>query len=182
MLQGLELERAPTIAEADFILNTGPWGWEETADNYAARLAEARARDLPMVCANPDLVVMHKSRAMICAGTLAEQYEAIGGRVAWHGKPFGAVYESCFACSGPTTVGASSPSATVCAPTSPAPTASASTCCSSPAASTPTNSASTRANSPTAAASPRRSPRAGRSPPGSRRGSSGERNHPPHSR
>jgi HAD superfamily hydrolase (TIGR01459 family) len=96
MLQGLDLERAGSIAEGDFILNTGPWGWEETADNYAARLAEARARDLPMVCANPDLVVLHKGRAMICAGTLAEQYEALGGRVAWHGKPFGAVYESCF--------------------------------------------------------------------------------------
>ena len=96
MLEGLDLERAAAIAEADFILNTGPWGWEETAENYGARLEEALARRLPMICANPDLVVMHGGRMMICAGTLAQRYEEMGGRVAWHGKPHRAVYERCF--------------------------------------------------------------------------------------
>ncbi len=33
---------------------------------------------------------------MICAGTLAQRYEALGGRVRWHGKPFLSVYETCF--------------------------------------------------------------------------------------
>lgn len=96
MLEGLDLERVGRIADADFILNTGPWGWEETPENYEKRLAEAKARDLPMVCANPDLVVMHQNRLMICAGTLADLYERMGGRVAWHGKPHRAVYERCF--------------------------------------------------------------------------------------
>jgi HAD superfamily hydrolase (TIGR01459 family) len=96
MLDGLDLEKVARVAEADFILNTGPWGWEETPENYEARLAEAKARDLPMVCANPDLVVMHQNRLMICAGTLADLYERMGGRVAWHGKPHRAVYERCF--------------------------------------------------------------------------------------
>jgi ribonucleotide monophosphatase NagD (HAD superfamily) len=49
-----------------------------------------------MVCANPDLVVMHGGRLMICAGTLADRYEQLGGRVAWHGKPHPAVYARCF--------------------------------------------------------------------------------------
>src|SRR5712691_184418 len=48
-----------------------------------------------MVCANPDLVVIHDGRPALCAGALAEHYEAIGGRVRWHGKPYPSVYDSC---------------------------------------------------------------------------------------
>jgi len=48
-----------------------------------------------MVCANPDLVVIHAGKPALCAGALAEQYEAIGGRVRWHGKPYPSVYASC---------------------------------------------------------------------------------------
>ena len=57
-------------------------------------LQAARRRDLPMVCANPDLVVIHNGRAALCAGAIAEQYEAMGGRVRWHGKPHRSVYDS----------------------------------------------------------------------------------------
>jgi HAD superfamily hydrolase (TIGR01459 family) len=96
MLDGLDLRRVETVAEADFILNTGPWGWEETVEGYEATLRDARARGLPMVCANPDLVVVHGDRAVICAGALAQRYAELGGCVRWHGKPFPSVYETCF--------------------------------------------------------------------------------------
>ena len=94
---GLDFTRVEDVAEADFILNTGPWGWEATTEGYEDLLQAAQARDLPMVCANADLVVVHRGRRMFCAGALAERYEAIGGRVRWHGKPFLSVYETCFA-------------------------------------------------------------------------------------
>jgi HAD superfamily hydrolase (TIGR01459 family) len=92
---GLEFVETPT--EADFILNTGPAGWADTVADYAPVLAAARARDLPMVCANPDLVVIHNGRPALCAGALAEHYESLGGRVRWHGKPHPSVYDSCLA-------------------------------------------------------------------------------------
>ncbi len=98
MLEGIDLERVADIAAAAFILNTGPaWGWEETVADYEKLLQAARARDVPMVCANPDLVVVHEGRPAICAGALAQRYEALGGRVRWHGKPFPSVYQTCFA-------------------------------------------------------------------------------------
>ena len=96
MLADLGLKRVEDVAKAEFILNTGPWGWNETTANYAAVLQGGRARDLAMVCANPDLVVMHRGSRVICAGALAQRYEAIGGRVRWHGKPFASIYETCF--------------------------------------------------------------------------------------
>src|SRR5205085_1473463 len=92
---GLGLAFVEIPGEADFILNTGPGGWEDTIEDYAPVLQTAQERDLPMVCANPDLVVIHNGRPALCAGALAEQYQAIGGRVRWHGKPHPSVYDSC---------------------------------------------------------------------------------------
>src|SRR5579862_3757026 len=91
---GLDLVFVETPAEADFILNTGPAEWDATAADYADLLETAQAQGLPMVCANPDLVVMHGGEMALCAGALAEQYEALGGVVRWHGKPFPSVYDS----------------------------------------------------------------------------------------
>ncbi len=97
MLEGIDLVRVGDIAGAEFILNTGPSEWDETVAQYEPLLRAARARDLPMICANPDLVVIHQGRRSICAGAVAQRYEAMGGRVRWHGKPFPSVYATCFA-------------------------------------------------------------------------------------
>ena len=95
--EGLDLDFVATPGQADFILNTGPALWEDTIEDYAPALAAARARNLAMVCANPDLVVIHNGRPALCAGALAEDYQSIGGQVRWHGKPYPSVYDSCLA-------------------------------------------------------------------------------------
>jgi HAD superfamily hydrolase (TIGR01459 family) len=97
MLAGIGIRRVADVGEAEFILNTGPGHWEETVADYEPLLTAARARDLPMVCANPDLVVVHQGHRALCAGALAQRYEALGGQVRWHGKPFPSVYATCFA-------------------------------------------------------------------------------------
>lgn len=94
--EGLEGRILGTLAEADWVLNTGIDGPDETLADFEEALQAARARDLPMVCANPDLVVMWGRRLAICAGTIAQRYEALGGRVAYHGKPHPPVYRLCF--------------------------------------------------------------------------------------
>jgi HAD superfamily hydrolase (TIGR01459 family) len=94
--EGLGLTYVEGAEAADFILNTGPAGWDDTIDDYAAILAAARERDLKMVCANPDLTVMHGAKLALCAGALAVHYEQLGGTVRWHGKPHRSVYDSCF--------------------------------------------------------------------------------------
>jgi HAD superfamily hydrolase (TIGR01459 family) len=93
VLDGLDLDRVDDIAAAEFIYNTGPWGWDEDVVRDEDMLQAARRRDLPMVCANPDLVVHHLGRRAICAGAIAQRYEAIGGTVRWHGKPYPGVYK-----------------------------------------------------------------------------------------
>jgi HAD superfamily hydrolase (TIGR01459 family) len=93
--EGLGLDFVETPEAADFILNTGPAEWEDTIADYDAVLRAAQVRGLAMVCANPDLIVMHRGQPALCAGALAEHYETIGGTVRWHGKPHPSVYESC---------------------------------------------------------------------------------------
>lgn len=83
--------------QAEVIVNTGLVDdARETPDDYRELLARAFSRGLPMVCANPDVVVVHGDRQVFCAGALAHAYEAMGGQVRWHGKPYESVYEIAF--------------------------------------------------------------------------------------
>jgi HAD superfamily hydrolase (TIGR01459 family) len=97
MREGLDLEFVDGVEDADFILNCGPSGWDDTVEDYRPLLDRALARRLPMICANPDLVVQHGERLALCAGALAQYYEERGGQVRWHGKPFRPIYEWCLA-------------------------------------------------------------------------------------
>lgn len=92
---GLALELAATPEEADFALVTGAQTDEATVADYAPILERCAAAGLPLVCANPDLVVTVGDRLCLCAGLLAQHYEAIGGGVLYHGKPFAPVYREC---------------------------------------------------------------------------------------
>jgi HAD superfamily hydrolase (TIGR01459 family) len=80
--------------DADFLLNTGPDDTRSPTDPaaYEDELRACRTAGLPMVCANPDLVIIRGGMRVICAGLLALRYEALGGRTRWVGKPAPAVY------------------------------------------------------------------------------------------
>jgi HAD superfamily hydrolase (TIGR01459 family) len=93
---GLDLDFTDMPEAAEFILNTGPAGWDDKVADYEPLLRRALSCRLPMVCANPDLVVRHGGKLALCAGALAQWYAAEGGYVRWHGKPFASVYEACF--------------------------------------------------------------------------------------
>lgn len=69
----------------------------ETAESYLPILEAARARVLPFVCANPDLVVDVGGRLYLCAGAIADLYEKLRGEVYWAGKPHIPAYGSAHA-------------------------------------------------------------------------------------
>lgn len=87
--------RETAIADADILLCAGLNDDEnETPADYVDRLAQAKARNLPMICANPDLVVERGPKLLWCAGAIAEDYETLGGEVIWNGKPHAPIYEA----------------------------------------------------------------------------------------
>ncbi len=94
MLEGLSLRQVKTPEAADFILNTGIDRDEETLADYEDLLSRGAASGVPMVCANADREALRGKVRVICAGALAQRYEALGGEVKSFGKPGPAMFES----------------------------------------------------------------------------------------
>ena len=72
----------------------------ETPEDYAAPLRRFRSRDLPFICANPDIVVERGDRLIWCAGALARDYALLGGRTLIAGKPHRPIYEAALKAAG----------------------------------------------------------------------------------
>jgi HAD superfamily hydrolase (TIGR01459 family) len=62
-------------------------------DEYEALLTGLAERQLPMICANPDIVVQVGDDLVWCAGALARLYRALGGASVIAGKPHKPIYE-----------------------------------------------------------------------------------------
>jgi HAD superfamily hydrolase (TIGR01459 family) len=85
--------RLAPVDSADYVVCTGLFDDEvETADDYRDLLDRMRARHLPMICANPDIVVERGDRLLYCAGAIADRYAAMGGEVVYAGKPHAPIY------------------------------------------------------------------------------------------
>lgn len=94
MLDNPGIDSEAEIAEADFVICTGPRDVGHTLEMYLPELEAAAARGLPLICTNPDREVLRGDSREICAGALAEAYEGrLGGDVAWHGKPYRPVFD-----------------------------------------------------------------------------------------
>ena len=94
VMEALPLTQVSTAADATFVLNTGA-GPERSLTEVAAYdgiLQACRAADLPMICANPDLVVIRGGTPELCAGAIARRYEEMGGVARWIGKPDPTIY------------------------------------------------------------------------------------------
>ncbi len=95
--RGLDAVMAP-LEQADYIVCTGLFDDEtESAEDYRAMMLQARERKLPLVCANPDIVVERGDRLIYCAGAIAELYRELGGEVMFYGKPHRPIYERAMA-------------------------------------------------------------------------------------
>ncbi|MGB5950087.1 MAG: TIGR01459 family HAD-type hydrolase [Parvibaculum sp.] len=78
---------------AAFILVTGPFNDEvEGPEDYREQFTRLVERRLPLICANPDIVVERGPKHIYCAGALAALYEELGGAVTYFGKPHGPIY------------------------------------------------------------------------------------------
>ena len=81
-------------SDAKLCLLTGPLDDTiETTDIYHDLLEQMHENAVEMICANPDLVVRSGNRMVICAGSIAQRYAHLGGKVSFAGKPEPAIYE-----------------------------------------------------------------------------------------
>lgn len=94
LYDGLDVEVVEEF-EADAVVCTGYYDDDtETPEDYADMLRRFRARNLPFICANPDIMVEKGDRLIWCAGALARDYAQLGGRTQIAGKPHRPIYDA----------------------------------------------------------------------------------------
>ncbi len=97
IFEGLDVRFAPA-EEADYAVCSGLFDDEtETPEDYRRLLEKMRARQLFMVCGNPDVVVERGERLLYCAGAIADLYGTLGGEVLYAGKPYRPIYAQALA-------------------------------------------------------------------------------------
>lgn len=93
IFEGFDI-RFADAERADYVICSGLFDDEtETPDDYRDMLAVMRARNLFMVCGNPDVVVERGHQMLYCAGAIADLYASLGGEVLYAGKPYRPIYD-----------------------------------------------------------------------------------------
>jgi HAD superfamily hydrolase (TIGR01459 family) len=88
---------AVELAAADFIVCTGLFDDEtDAAEDYRELLQSGVARGVPLICTNPDIIVMRGEKLLPCAGAVAALYADLGGEVKQFGKPYAEIYDELF--------------------------------------------------------------------------------------
>jgi len=97
IFDGLAAQVVP-VERAAYVVCSGLYDdTRETPEDYDGLIATMLGRRLPMICANPDVVVERGEHLVYCAGAIADRYAAKGGEVIYAGKPYRPIYEQAMA-------------------------------------------------------------------------------------
>jgi HAD superfamily hydrolase (TIGR01450 family) len=72
---------------------------EQVRSDYQPLLDKCLERNIPIICANPDVFAPNgisedgSTKLLICPGYVGQMYEEMGGQVLYFGKPFKSIYE-----------------------------------------------------------------------------------------
>jgi HAD superfamily hydrolase (TIGR01459 family) len=94
LIEGLDLVIVSNIGDADFILLSGLDDDLAEPDIWREPFTRAASRRIPMICANPDLMMFGATGLVPAPGTLARAYERLGGVVSFVGKPHAPIFSA----------------------------------------------------------------------------------------
>ncbi len=94
-IDGLGLQTTNQIDEANLILLSGIRGDAHSFEHYVDLLKPAITHNTLCICTNPDKWALIGNDRVFGAGRVAEEYEKLGGRVMWIGKPYPEIYQFC---------------------------------------------------------------------------------------
>jgi len=99
LLHGVQVMRGPSNSEGGDVKETSLGDFHETGDMESVIdpiLKKCVERKLPMVCANPDFIMVRPDGTTAhMPGTIAQRYEALGGSCTSFGKPHAPHFEAC---------------------------------------------------------------------------------------
>lgn len=91
-VEGLDIEVVENPRDADFILMINCDYKTRALESYDETLQGCAERSLPMICANPDTLVVDGDQVYYGPGRVAQRYESFGGKVHYIGKPHRPVF------------------------------------------------------------------------------------------
>jgi HAD superfamily hydrolase (TIGR01459 family) len=97
IVHGLDLGIVGDVRDADFILLGGLDDAAAQPDQWRDCLSAAAMRKVPMLCANPDLVMFGAKGLIPAPGALAAVYQSLGGTVRFVGKPHAPIFDAALA-------------------------------------------------------------------------------------
>ncbi|OPB31963.1 TIGR01459 family HAD-type hydrolase [Bartonella sp. AR 15-3] len=96
LLEGLSCELVEEWEASAIVCSGFLEDLEAVPDAYEEMFCRLRERNLPFICANPDIIVHCGNQEIWCAGALARLYQQLGGEVRIAGKPYAPIYECAF--------------------------------------------------------------------------------------
>jgi HAD superfamily hydrolase (TIGR01459 family) len=92
IVEGLNIEIVADVRDASFILLAGLDDEAAEPEHWRECLTRAAAGGLPMLCANPDLVMFGRKGLRPAPGALAAFYQSLGGATRFVGKPHAPIF------------------------------------------------------------------------------------------
>lgn len=92
LYEGLGVIRGPA-EDAEAVVVTDLDDDDDTPQMYIDRMRLWLSRRLPLICANPDVLVEGGDRLIWCGGAIADIYAEMGGEVLMAGKPYPPIYQ-----------------------------------------------------------------------------------------
>jgi HAD superfamily hydrolase (TIGR01459 family) len=96
-VEGLDISVTESGEDADVVLLAGSEGDVHAFEWYRDLLQPAARRGVPLICTNPDRIMLTSVGPRFGAGRIAELYEELGGAVTWVGKPYPEIYAAALA-------------------------------------------------------------------------------------
>jgi HAD superfamily hydrolase (TIGR01459 family) len=96
LIHGLDMEAVDQPYLAQFVLCTGFNEVEDVLADYEEVFRICIAKDLPLLCADPERWRLAGGERRHAAGAMARRYGELGGDVEYCGLPFADLYERCF--------------------------------------------------------------------------------------
>jgi HAD superfamily hydrolase (TIGR01459 family) len=93
LLAGIGKNPVEDMAQAEIIVVSNLQSERPNLNDYHDDFKRAIANKIPMICANPDIIVNYEDKIVYCSGALAMDYEKFGGKVTSFGKPYSHMYE-----------------------------------------------------------------------------------------
>lgn len=88
----VDIQEVP-LEDADGIVCCGPFDPHADPADLRPQLLYAKQKGLPLLCANPDIVVDRGEAREWCAGAVAQLYTEMGGQSLYFGKPHPPIYD-----------------------------------------------------------------------------------------